>query len=429
MKKIILIVLAGLILLSCQPVFGAEEEDFILNEIAEWTNVINSNSYTILDTWIGEISSDDLVYTLELAPGTYYFYGAGGLHVTDIDAYIADMSGIKLDTDDSSDKIPKMKIKLDVPTTVQLVITPFSYEEGYSSDYVCFLLAAEGEGGFSNFEGDVTEAVEPPPIRNLDSITLDEVYREEMQFRLDEFLRNREEDNPDITQSGIFLIDGQEYSNTGDLGPGIWSTFAMVDSRVKEVGLDVLNGNGDTLATDSNPYRVAHCLYGLLDPETVEYSFNLTFGEEIGANEAYAFITTLPICGIDDESRRQYVTDEMDGDLQFKADSGTYNVIESDVGSLNADGSIVTFEYDLDEGKYVFESNGGPAISDMTVNIFDSSGTPIYEDNMDYNFTMAFFELTEPTTITVEVSAAAFLVPLDEDYYYYTLSKINESEE
>lgn len=424
MKKIILIVLAGLILLFCQPVFGAEEEDFILKEIAEWTNVINSDGYTILDTWIGEIADQDLVYTLELAPGTYYFYGAGGLHVIDIDAYIADMSGKKLDTDDASDKIPKMKIKLDETTTVQLGIAPFSYEEGYSSDYVCFLLAADGAGELLNFEGDVADSVQPPPIRNLDSITLDEVYREELQYRLDDFLRNFGDSAENLSQDHILLpIEGQNYLFSSDLPEGIWSTYAMADSRVKDVGLVVLNGNGDTLASESLAWRYAMCSFGLLDRETVDYRLNLIYDEEIVANEAYAVILTRPICGIDDESRRQYVADQMDVDLQWKADSGAYSIIESDIGSLNADGSIVTFEYDLDAGKYYFEADGGPAISDMTMNIFDHGGTAIYEDDRDYNFTLAFFELAEPTTIRVEVSAASFMVPIDSDYYYYIFSK------
>lgn len=72
MKFRLVVILTCLILLIASPSHASEEEDFILNEIAEWTNVIQTNGFTILDVWIGEISDDDIVYTLELAPGTYY---------------------------------------------------------------------------------------------------------------------------------------------------------------------------------------------------------------------------------------------------------------------------------------------------------------------------------------------------------------------
>jgi hypothetical protein len=122
MKKILVVTLAIIVLFAAQPAFAGEREDFILREIAEWTNVININGYTILGNWISEISDEDLVYTFELAPGTYYFYGAGGLEVQDIDAYVQDESGSKLDEDSEPDKIPKLKIKLDEAAVVELVV-------------------------------------------------------------------------------------------------------------------------------------------------------------------------------------------------------------------------------------------------------------------------------------------------------------------
>ena len=426
MKNILVFVLAGALLFACLPVSASEEEDFILNEIAEWTNVINTNGYTILDIRIGEISDDDLVWTFELAPGTYYFYGSGGMRVQDIDSYILDESGRELDADDSSDKIPKMKIKLDQPATIQLGITPFSYIEDYTSDYVCFIAASDGPGEILGFDGDVSDAVEPPPVRNPGEISIDEVYMEEMQFKLDEFLDYRSLDEPGSVQSGIVLVDPADFVYRENLESGIYQAFVFTDSRVDDYSLNVINADDESIAEGTLAWRNASANFGIKEASEIALGIDMTFSDETDATEAYAVFLIRPVCGVDEESRMEYVLDSMDDTLSWMEEQIDYEVITSDYGSLSFNGSPDILEFELDEGIYYLDCYGGPSLRDIGLILYDSDGGVIFRDERVLSAAFGEIEATEPMTVRAEITAMDWIIDVPEEYYYYVLMKIVE---
>jgi hypothetical protein len=424
MKKILVVTLAIIVLFAAQPAFAGEREDFILREIAEWTNVININGYTILGNWISEISDEDLVYTFELAPGTYYFYGAGGLEVQDIDAYVQDESGSKLDEDSEPDKIPKLKIKLDEAAVVELVVVPFSYAEDYDSGYVSIFATSEGEGEILSFDGEVTDAVEPPPIRNSADITPDELYREEMGYRLDDFLEYEEDGGSGMVQSGILNIEGDSYKYSTDLEPGFYDAYALADSRAENFTLNVEDESDGIISSGQLNWRYAYCLFGILDPQNIGLELVISYGEGQDFSNAYASVLISPVCDVDDESRRAYMQDSMESTLGWM--EGMYEVVDNIMDTLNSDGSEKTFQLDLDAGQYYFDCYGGPAISDIDFSILDSDGNILFAEDEGYSVAFGEIEITEPMTITVKVSATAFLVDVAEEYFYYILSKTIE---
>lgn len=145
MRKSIFLLSIIAVLALALPAFADEAEDYIDEEVAEWTEIANNNDFVILDT-IVEMVRDEVTIRMELAPGVYHFYSSGGLHVEDLDLYISDAEGMDINSDTLVDKIPIVVILLDEPTIVDIRVDAWSYEAGYDEGYYCLLITCEDDG-------------------------------------------------------------------------------------------------------------------------------------------------------------------------------------------------------------------------------------------------------------------------------------------
>jgi hypothetical protein len=145
-KIFMTISLAVIILLVSIPVFADTAETYIENEVAAWTAIADKDGFNILQTYTGEIGSDNITYDLELTPGVYHLYASGGENIQDLVMYIYGSDGQVLNSDALADKIPICVIMIGESATISVEVTAWSFVSGSTKGLFCLLIACEDEG-------------------------------------------------------------------------------------------------------------------------------------------------------------------------------------------------------------------------------------------------------------------------------------------
>ncbi len=424
----------ALVTLIAQPVFADEARDYIDNEIADWTRIGVSNGYEILGTYIGEVGSEDVIYTFDLAPGTYRLYSSGGSRIEDLDLFVNDTEGRQLGSDTRSDKIPIVQFQIAERTEVEVRAQAWSFVAGYELGYFCLLVTAVTEGEIYEFEGETVFAVEGQAVE-VEMEVEEEEDMEEMEGDRDDFHAEVEEYSGywaeyeaelgnEVVESEIVLIDGMTYSMVFELKAGYYEAYATPDSRCLDLDMTIYDEYGEILDDDHLDDNFPMCEFFLLDDQEIElvievYEFFEDY-DETWAGYMLAFVSAM-----DDESRQDYIDNEYDWMVSSTENTGEV-MIDGGIDMLDYRQDSVTMEFDLEEGSYFCQGTGGLAMVNLDVAVYDDDGEILDEDVLDDNYPMAWFDLYEPETVTVEFTAIEFLEGLEDAWFAWILTETGD---
>jgi len=416
--------LAVMLLLSV-PAGADEAQDYIGNEINDWIGIANSDGYNVLGTYVGTVGAEEVVYNYELGPGVYHLYASGGLHISDLDVYIYDAEGIELGSDSLPDKIPIVVLKLAEAVKAEVRIGAFSFDEGYSSDYFCIVVTSEGEGEVRDFAGDTVDIEAGEPTGGTGGeISDDETYRQEAQVFLDSWLPMESETEGEIVDAGVVLATELAYRIDLALEPGFYRVVGQPDSRCMDLDMTVYDEEGNPLAEDHLEDNIPICEFYVLFEQNIGIDLEIYSLTE-GTDRTYVAYMVKSLGPMDEESSRAYIEERL-GWLQENADSAGEETIDSGIDTINQDENPARIEYEIDAGSYFCEVNGGMLLTDADLAVYDSDGNLLDEDTLADNYPMLWFELGEPETVAVDVTAASFVEGFDEAYYCWILTRTGE---
>jgi hypothetical protein len=419
-RNSLLFAVLALVLFASVPAAADEARDYIDGEVADWAGIAANNGYNILGTYVGTIGEEEVVYSLQLAPGTYHFYSSGGLHIEDLDLYVYDEEGKELGSDTLPDKIPVVVINLDERTDLTLSATAFSFTEGYSSDYFCVLVTCEEAGEILQFSGEAT-AVEVPPPTEEEEVSDEARYQEIAQYA-EYWQETEEEGGNEVIDYDIVLVKDLTYTLSKDLDAGFYRVFASCDTRCPDLDITVYDEEGEVLADDHAEDNFPICDFGLLEEQHVSIDievYQLTEGED----ETYVAYLLSFVSGMDKESRREHVSQLLDWILSA-SEGQNEEVLGSGIEEITEAAGVQEFTFELEAGDYFCEAEGGLETANVDMRVYDEEGNMLGEDTYDDNYPMVWFDLAEPGEITIEVEAVQFAEGFSEGFYCWVLTKL-----
>ena len=396
--------------------------EFIENEMAEWTTIAENNDYNILDSYIGDITSQDSFITYVLMPGKYIFYASGGMDVADLDMFILDMDEDVLEQDTEPDKIPIVELLIEERTAILVQMHAWAFKPGYHLGYYCLVVCADGDGEIAEVEyPDNSANKKASSSRNPEEHSQDEIYREDVELWVGNWIEWEEEDGNEVTVSDTFLLDDDIQSITLDLESGFYSINAMADARCIDLIMslytpDQLLPNFIDYAT---PYPYAD--FGLIDDTELNIEFEVVFTSTEFYSEIYVGYVLSRVSDTDDDSRRDYIMDTLDWYEEFSITEGE-ELIDSWVGKFENERDPVTFEWNLDKGWYYFTGEGGLAITTFSMVISDNDGNFLNEYEFTDKYPFVWLELEEPTTVILEAAGSGFYEGFDDAYGCFLLA-------
>lgn len=404
------------------PVSANEAQNFINDEVAEWTDIAGENGFNVLGSYIGTIDTSGVIYTLDLAPGIYHFYSSGGMYVEDLDLYIYDPDGFLLGSDDEPDKIPIVVIQLAENTTLEVNIDAWSFESGRSSGNFCIVLACDDEGEVYSFTGDTTEIdidIETPP--DIDDEIPDDFYMDEITREFEHWDEYEADEGNEIIDNDIVLVDGPSYRLTYTLDPGFYSVYAQPDSRCSDLDMVVYDRDGVILDDDHLVDNFPICEFLLGERQEIAIELELYSFDE-GHEQAYVAYIVSWSGDMDDEARLEYIEEKLENLIYNSEESGE-EVIDFGTDSVSLPDRTVSWEFELDAGSYFCEADGGLAITDLNMRVYGEAENILDEDLLDDNYPMVWFELAEPRTVTVVIDVVKFTGGFDDGYFCWILTE------
>jgi len=456
-RKAIFIITAILLLLLGTSALADEARDYIYGEVAEWTTIAQNNNYNILGTYISTIGSTDVIYSFDLAPGTYHFYMSGGKYVEDLDAYLYDSEGIEIDSDALPDKIPVLVFSLSERTVVDLTTSSWAFVTGYESGYFCLLATCEDEGQIFEFTGTTVEMTEGPmDVPEIeDHSDMDEDDDDEMEDE-DEYGDEDEYDDDDsgyvvgeadyvgsvessinyweeyeiemgheIVESGMVLVEGDDYTESIDLDVGFYSAYASPDLRCIDLDMTVYNEDGDEMAEDHLADNYPICNFYMDREQEIDIDFEVfEYAEDF--DETYVGYIISSLGGTDDDERMEYVEEQLDWLMSVSEDAGE-TVIDSGTGELTGRSMSQTHEVFLEAGDYLIEGEGGLEVRNLNISLYYEDGSFLNEDIYEDAYPMVWFDIAEAQTISFEVTAIDVMEPFDNAFYCWIVSQLPET--
>lgn len=420
MRNSLLFAVLALLLFASIPAAADEARDYIDGEVADWAGIATDNGYVILGTYIGNIGGEEVIYSLELAPGIYHLYSSGGLRIEDLDLYVYDEDGKELGSDTLPDKIPIVVINLNERTELTISATAFSFTEGYSSDYFCVLVTCEGEGEILRFSGEAT-AVEVPPPTAEEEGSDDSHYQEIAQYA--EYWQETEEQaGNEVIDYDIVLVDDLVHSLSYDLDAGFYRVLASCDSRCPDLDITVCDEEGNVLADDHAEDNFPICDFGLLKEQNITIDIEIYQLAE-REDETYVAYMLSFVSGMDIESRREHMSQQLDWLLSASGEANE-EILGSGIEEITKAGGAQEFMFELEAGNYFCEAEGGLEIANVDMRVYDGEGNSLGEDTYEDNYPMVWFDLAEPVEITIEVEAVEFAEGFSEGLYCWALTRL-----
>jgi hypothetical protein len=356
-----------------------------------------------------------LTYTFDLAPGKYHFWASGGLHVSDLDTLVRDtLTGSDIDSDEEGDKIPIVVFTVEEQKQVDIELVAYAFEEGFTEDYFCLVVAVDNEGEITSVSGGPDE--EPSKSRGKQGST---DYQAAMQAVLDDWNSFSQENNFEVISSDMFLT-GSSKALDFQLEPGVYAMWAQADPRCLNVDLKITGSNDTILAENTEGDNAPYAEFLVSQNQTVTALFELSDFSS-GASESYVAYLLKRQSGIDDASRRAWVQDQLDS-LVFYAEGDGATVIDSGMNTITRQGGIVTLSYELGPGTYVCNSTGGVLLSNLDMAAYAADGSELFSDTYPDSFPVCAFTLTSTQTVTINITAVAFRGSSTSEYYCWCLS-------
>lgn len=403
-----------ILLFAASPVFAGNAEDYIKGEIDEWTQVAADNGYTVLGTYIGQVGETSETYTFDLEPGVYHFYASGGDNVEDLDTYAYDEDGIELGSDTEPDKIPIVILKLDKRITLDFEIAGFSFTGGATSDYFCLVVASEIKGGINSFEG---ETITDFPENGGDG---EDSYRAEADSILENWLSYEEGLGNEIFDSGVIGAGYDGATLDLDLEPGLYQVYAEPDSRCSDLDITIYDASDVQLADDHLEDNLPICEFMVLSHQAVSVALEVYTLIE-GAEETYIGYVVLKLGGTNREDRIRYIEDQ----LTTLHDNNVYegvSVYQEDWYEISESENVFTYDVQLEPGSYFAEAQGGVAVANLDMHVYDEAGTLLNEDTLDDNFPIVSFSVPELQTVSFVIEAIDFVEGIDDDFFAFILT-------
>jgi len=380
------------------PSFAQIEWDYIEKEVFDWLSIAYDNGYDVLESKIDVIGTNDVAWSIDIAPGKYKIYASGGLRVTDIDTFVFDESGEQLDYDNEPDKIPIVEFTVDFRQTILFTISAYSFEEGFDEGDYCFVIASLEKGGqvFSAERkivqsGDMVWDDESMMNFAEQSLALHESYAAEMYL--------------DVVEKGIVTAGYEEFSIETTLGPGYYAISAESDPRCTDLAMVVYDSDMRELSADKAVHTNPVCHLYLGEPTDVSIFLDV-FSLLPGMEETHIAYLIARSDDISDMDRLEILT--------FKIENVVTNALNNlmEIGrgieQISARNNVVSIDYQLDAGYYEIYSLGDVFLTDIDMAIYGESGNLIDEDTLPDNYPICYVILDEPETIRIEVTAYEF---------------------
>jgi len=415
-----------LVLFISVPAFADDARDYIDGEAGDWVRISMDNGYNLLGSYIGTITEQDITYTVDLAPGVYHFYSSGGMNITDLDLYIYDSDGSALGSDTYPDKIPIVVVNISERMEIQVNVQAFSFAEGSRSDYFCIVLAAEDEGEVYSIYSDTADIeevdIEPsePDTEDIEATDGAEIdYMTEVENDISYWETYELDQGNEVIDSGVFLLEGDSYSMNFDVEPGFYTGYSSPDSRCGNLDMYVYDANENVLDEDTLEDNFPYIEFVIMIPQEIEVVFDVPGADD--GSEVYVSYILSYITGVDEDSRHDYMENELDWLMTSAEDAGE-EIFDSGMMMVNRDGPVVTLEFGLEAGSYWIEADGGIAINDLDMFVYDEDGNLLGEDTYEDNYPMVWFDVEETGMVTIEVELINMHIAFDEDFFVWIVT-------
>ncbi len=419
MRSLTFLTILLIILTAAVPTYADEAADYILNDVAEWTEIAEGNDFNILGTYTGRIGSSGMIYSFDLAPGVYHFYSSGGKNIDDLDLALYDKDGFELNSDAMIDKIPIVVVKLDERTELEAEITAWSFKPGYNSGLFCLLLTSEDEGEVYDFSGQ-TIRLDGSVLPDVELPALSGQYYDDLLTETELWIPFEADEGRDVYQHEIVPAVDLGHSMSLELQSGFYTIYAQPDSRCGDLDISVYDQDWLYIAENHMDDNFPECSFYLASPQTVYIEFEIF---EFAGNNTGCLLAYMVsyIEEIDSGLMSKYIHDQLDV-LRESYSIGGYELVDSGFEMLSVDDEIYVFEIELDAGNYTIEADGGMVITDLDMAVLDDKESLLGEDTLPDNYPIVDFELKKSQVITIEISVYQFAEGYTEDYFCWALA-------
>jgi len=393
MRRIGLIMGALIVVLIVALPASAGSRQYAQDKLDYWTEYVEGEGYEVFYTRVERVEEDhSMLFTFDLDPGHYMFIAEGGEDIENIDMYVYDEDGYELVSDNLPDNYPICELELSQRTEVEVEVAAYSIAGGEGEDYFSFLAASRAGGADGDRAGEVEDILD---------YWLDWV--EDSGFTVL------------YSDTGVLRRDAPE-SYEFELSRGTYHVYAESLYEEDDIDLFVRDEEAEEIASDTLEDNYPICSFDLRSDEPVSIEV-AAYAYSSGDSTEYAIVIATEDDGriidgetpepgererpVGDADDREYIEGVRGEYMEMVIDRG-YDMIFDQVEMLES-GKPGTVRITLGRGDYIVFAEGGLAIADLDLRVYDEDGYVVSEDTLTDSAPVCEFSTRESSTFEIEI--------------------------